>query len=94
MTPTWIDRTISAPSENYLTSDEFGRLFGLSGDTVDRLTKSGDLPEPVRVSKQTKLYTWEHAVYYALKLKFNPPEPDLGDGVKGKGRKEISATGG
>ncbi len=90
----WTDRTIRGPSADYLSADEFGKLFNLSGDTVTRMTKEGLIPAPIRVSKQSTAYTWDQVVYYSLRLKFIPLESETGEGVKGKGVEKTSATGG
>jgi len=85
LNPLWIDRVIRGPSAEYLSADDFGRLFGLSGDTITRLTKDGVIPAPIRISKQATAYTWEQAIYYSLRLKFVQMDGDLAEGVKGKG---------
>ncbi len=95
MNEKWTDRTIRGPAEDYMTAEEFGKLFGgVTGDTVRNWVKAGTLPAPVKLSAQTLLFTWEHAVYYALAAKFGLLAGDPAEAVKGKPRKEATETGG
>ena len=84
--PEWTDRTIRGPLADFLTYEEFGKLFGVSADTVMRQVKAGEVPAPIEVSSGTKLFSWEHVVYHSLRCKLRPyfashPTP-------GKGRKD------
>ena len=66
----WIDGTIRRPSSEILTREEFRRLFGVSEEWIDEKTKEGVLPPPLALSAKNKFYTWEHAVYLSLWMKY------------------------
>ena len=85
MPPTdWTDRTIRGPEKEYLTAEEFRRLFGgLSVDTFRRLLQSGEIPGPVELSPGVKVFPWEHAVYYSLRCKMKPYIAAPGKGREG-----------
>lgn len=90
----WIDRTVRGPAAEYMTVEEFGELFGLSEDLVEKYQKRGELPMPVRVSKQKVRYTWEVAAYFALRVKFGLVVTDSVEPVKEIPGKKPSATEG
>ncbi len=89
----WMDRTIRGPAAEYLTADEFGKLFGMSGDFIRNLVEAGTVPPPVKLGKQTYLYTWRHAVLLALRMELPQTATDLSDGVKGKPGRQTADTG-
>lgn len=68
----WTDRTVRGPSAEYMTPDEFRKLFALPEEQFDKLVKDGTLPPPVRLSNRTVFYTWKHAAFLALWLDFYP----------------------
>ena len=78
----WTQRQIDAPESSVLTPDEFRKLFGLSAEIYDSLRESGAIPAPRRFTAKTMLHPWEHAVYFALWMRFAP------DAVKEKPSKD------
>ncbi len=80
----WTDRTIRGPAAEYLTAEELGRLFGMSGDTVRRWTDEGILPPPIRFSSRSVMYSWRHAVYLSLRSELVQGQTDLPETVKEK----------
>ncbi len=88
----WEQVTTLGPKAKYLTSEQFGELFGLSEDTVRRMVKAGILPAPVQVSEQKWMHTQEQAIYWRLKLEIDPPEWSAAEGVKGKAANKPAAT--
>lgn len=67
----WTDRTIRGPASEYLTAEELRKLFGLPADWFDEQLKNGVLPGPIKLTAKTQMFTWEHAVFVSLWLKFN-----------------------
>lgn len=41
--------TIPAPGQPFLTADEVGKVFGVSGKTVTRWVMQGEFPAPIKV---------------------------------------------
>jgi predicted DNA-binding transcriptional regulator AlpA len=78
----WIDRTIRGPAADFLTADEFGRLFGLGADTIRRLVDEGEIPPPIRLSAKTHLFPWESVVLFSLRLKVAQVTPEGEEPVK------------
>ncbi len=66
----WIDGSIRRPQAEMLTREEFRKLFSVSEEWLDERIKVGVLPAPLSLSAKTKFYTWEHAVYLSLWLRF------------------------
>lgn len=94
MSGEWEDRTVRGPAAEYMTAEEFGKLFGVGKDMVLGWVKAGVLPEPLQVSTQTFLYSWEHAVFFALAIKLGAVSFDKPGAVKEKLRREPSEPGG
>jgi hypothetical protein len=69
--PEWTDRPIRAPDADWLEPDELRKLFpGMSQEWFNARVKDGTIPPPIRFNARSLLYTWEHAAYLALWLKF------------------------
>lgn len=59
------------PDAEYLTFDEFRKLFGVPEEWLESKIADGTLPRPVILSARTKLFSWEHAVFLSLWMKFH-----------------------
>jgi hypothetical protein len=79
----WTDRMIRGPIAEFLTAEEFGRLFGVGDTYIRDLAKSGVIPAPVKQGKK-ELWPWEAVVYYGLRLKMVFSGGDSGDVSKEK----------
>lgn len=64
----WTQKPVDAPDDDFLSIEEVGKLFGFSGDTVQRLIDAGEFPEGLQVTKQSKAWDWRAVAYYRLKL--------------------------
>jgi len=65
----WIDRSIRGPAADYLTDVEFAGMFGFSVDTLDRLVEAGEVPQPIELTKRTKVWTFEDVIFYSLRTR-------------------------
>lgn len=65
----WTDRAVRGPHLEYLTDVQFAGLFGFSVDTLDRLVESGEVPQPIELTKRTKVWTAEDVIYYSLRVR-------------------------
>jgi predicted DNA-binding transcriptional regulator AlpA len=68
----WTTRAVDAPVDNHLTAEQVGKLFGFGVETLDRLVKAGEFPEPVLTSPKTKLWDWRACAYYQLRIEMRP----------------------
>lgn len=90
MPEAWKERTLRAPAQELLSADEFGALFGVSGDYVRELSAAGVIAEPKKLGNKFR-WTWEAAMHYAFSLRLtfavkeNPPPEIVGDGGKSSG---------
>lgn len=82
--PGWTDRTVRGPSDEYLTPEEFRRLFGLPAEWIDERVKDGTIPPPLKPTSRTVMFTWEHAACLALWLKLTGPGLEKDPPKRGK----------
>lgn len=66
MAPIWIDRMVRGPEKEFMDRAEFRKLFGISEDVMDQFLQTGVLPAPIRPTKRTVLFSWQHAVMLNL----------------------------
>lgn len=82
----WMDRVVRGPAAEFLTADEICALFLMPPECFDGLVEAGGILPPIWVSKRKQFYTWEHAVYLAIWMRFSPaaaehrPSVGTGDG--------------
>ena len=72
MTPAWISRPIDAPSDDMMDAHTVAKLFGVSVDTLERMVKDGEFPQPLKIGRGVRVWEWRAVVYYRLKLEFLP----------------------
>jgi predicted DNA-binding transcriptional regulator AlpA len=68
MSTEWTTRPIESPTHDLITAGDVARLFRISEDTIRRLVASGELPEPLTIGKQTKVWDWRAVTYYRLRV--------------------------
>ena len=64
----WTDRMIRGPVAEYLTQEEFRKLFGVSEEYVNEQIENNVIPPPAKLNARTIMFTWRHAVILAARI--------------------------
>lgn len=65
--------TIQAPTEPFLSSAEVGRVFSVSGKTIERWAETGTFPPPI-VQGRTKVWSNLAVAAYILWCQVGPQQ--------------------
>lgn len=82
----WTDGMIRRPEADYMDAAEFRKLFTISAELLDEYIRNEVIPEPLKLTPRTVVFTWKHAVIlaYRMELKWFPTAMAPPDQAKAK----------